>query len=129
MYVTKTGNLCNEASSKAEYAACIKDAKRFVFYREKYYCLLVSTSPEAKINNEAVKLAMDSKYAAAEILLKKVISEQKAKAAASNNIAIIYELSGRADEASRMYSLARQLEPGNAVFRKNAANMVSSRQF
>lgn len=126
LYITPTGVVCGKTdrNSLEEYETCMKKAKKTVFHKKKYFCLLASFSPEAEVNNAAVKLAVAGKTESAEMLFKEILTDSKTKAAASNNLGIICELSGRMSEAARMYASACHLEPDNTVFRRNAANMI-----
>ncbi|MCL1911610.1 MAG: hypothetical protein FWG13_05345, partial [Leptospirales bacterium] len=118
IYVTQTGNICENADE-----ACVKASKRFVFVRKKYFCLAVSFSAPAAVNNKAVELAQKGEYGAASILLKKITDDKEMEAAACNNLGLISELNGRPEDAAVMYTRACALEPNNVFFAKNLASL------
>ena len=117
VHITRAGIICENADD-----TCIKASKKFVFARKKYFCLVMSFSPSAAVNNKAVELAQKGEFAAASILLKAIINEKETEAAACNNLGLINELSGTGDAAA-MYSKACLLEPKNAFFAENLASI------
>ena len=118
IYITQTGVICKNADD-----ACVKASKKFVFTRKKYFCLAGSFSAPAAVNNKAVELAQKGEFAAASILLKKIVSEKEIEAAVCNNLGLISELTGGAEDAAVMYSKACMLEPGNIFFAQNLASL------
>ena len=118
IYVTQTGLICENADD-----TCVKASKRFVFVRKKYFCLAMSFSAPAAVNNKAVELAQKGEFSAASVLLKKIMDEKEIEAAACNNLGLINELNGRPEDAAVMYSRACMLEPNNVFFAKNLASL------
>ena len=118
IYITQTGVIC----ANTDDASCVKASKKFVFMRKKYFCLVMSFSPSAEVNNKAVELAQKGEFAAASILLRKIMDEKETEAAACNNLGLISELNGAGDAAA-MYSRACTLEPDNIFFAKNLASL------
>ncbi|MCL2025281.1 MAG: hypothetical protein FWG92_00545 [Leptospirales bacterium] len=117
IHITRTGAICENTDD-----ACVKASKKFVFARKKYFCLVMSFSPSAAVNNKAVELAQKEEFTAASILLKTIMNEKETEAAAYNNLGIISELSGTGNAAA-MYSRACLLEPNNIFFAKNLASL------
>jgi hypothetical protein len=93
--------------------------KQFVFYRKKYFCRIMGSSPAAIINGHAVDLALQGRLPGAMVLFRDVMKEAGAEAPACNNLAVIHEMLHERDRAFEMYSRACMLEPRNDVFRRN----------
>ncbi len=88
-------------------------------YYIRHLSLQVSFPPLADINNKAVGLTLDGKYAEAEILFSETLKEDANLAAAYNNLGIICELQNKNDAAFYMYSKACMIEPDNELYRRN----------
>lgn len=83
----------------------------------------MSFSASSTVNNKAVELAQRGEFTAASILLKKIMREEETEAAACNNLGLISELNGSAEDAAAMYSKACMLEPDNIFFAQNLASL------
>jgi len=118
IYITQTGAIC----ANTDDISCVSASKKFVFMRKKYFCLITSFSPSAAVNNKAVELAQKGEFAAASILLRKIMDEKETEAAVCNNLGLVGELNG-AGNAAVMYSRACTLEPSNIFFAKNLASL------
>ncbi len=91
---------------------------------QKYFTRMRSLSPVAVINNRAVELSAQGRFGEAEILFREVVAEDPREPAGYNNLGILCELSGRRDEAFRMYAAACRLRPGNAAFKRNFSSFA-----
>jgi len=85
----------------------------------KYFAVTRSTSPAAVINRKGVENALQGRFNEARNLFLEALKEDPDMAAAYNNLGIVYEVFGRKDESSAMYSRACLIEPDNTRFRKN----------
>jgi tetratricopeptide (TPR) repeat protein len=94
---------------------------------EKIFVRMISLSPVAAINNRAVDLSSQGRFGEAEILFREALAEDAGEAALYNNLGIICEISGRRDEAFRMYDAACRLKPGNRAFRQNFTSFADYR--
>lgn len=99
----------------------VKGSEKYVHrvYIRKYFVVLRSSTPTARINNRAVMLAEKGKFQEALILLHDAVKEDSRMGAAYNNLGIIYEIFGDGKKSFEYYSLACLLEPDNEYFRKN----------
>ena len=93
----------------------------------KYLAVPRPTSPAAIINKKGVELALGGRFNEARNLFLEALREDANMAAAYNNLGIVYEVFGRTDESTAMYSKARLLEPGNARFRQNFVGQGAGR--
>jgi len=96
--------------------------------KRRHFINLSENQPESEINNRAVSLALDGYCPEAEVLLLEIYKscDRKIKAAACNNLGIVYECSGNGVNAFDMYSTACMLAPKNMIFRENFLSFVDS---
>ncbi|MBP6993165.1 MAG: tetratricopeptide repeat protein [Spirochaetes bacterium] len=107
-----------------KYAAAEAGAPVIRLSAQKYFTRMRSLSPVAAINNRAVELSAQGRFGEAEILFREVVAEDPREPAGYNNLGILCELSGRRDEAFRMYAAACRLRPGNAAFKRNFSSFA-----
>ncbi len=105
-----------------------KDGKFIRAGAVRYLALICPPSPVAAINNRGVMLAAEGYHGAAGILFREAASEDRSSAAAINNSAVIYEITGRREDAFRMYTTACMLDPYNRRFRDNFNGFADYRE-
>lgn len=110
--------LAPEAARK-EVNDRVKVERSHIIHIVKYFAVTRSTSPAAVINRKGVEHALQGRFNEARNLFLEALKEDPNMAAAYNNLGIVYEVFGRKDESSAMYSRACLIEPDNTRFRKN----------
>lgn len=84
------------------------------------YCATgVTAGPLEAINSRGVRSLTAGRLNEAEILFNELVRENARNAAALNNLGVVYEITGRSEEAFDMYSRACLIEPDNDYFRHN----------
>lgn len=97
----------------------------FIFSSYRKLCLMRSSSPCALINNSGVQAVRKGRFTAAQSLFSEAVLDPSGRPAASNNLGILYELSGNREMAFMMYSQACMSAPGNSIFRKNFQSFLT----
>lgn len=78
---------------------------------------LPNKTTSAKILNKSVEYIKSGEYREAEILLKQIEHEEKAEI--FNNLAVLYEITGKRESALKYYHKACTLDKGNHLYREN----------
>lgn len=89
-----------------------------IFTTERYLSGLDNPDPAGRVLLKGAEEAIGKNYAEAEVLFTeaaKLVSDGSAE----NNLAVVFEASGRYDEAFRMYTNALLVSPDNNKFRSN----------
>jgi len=104
-----------------------KSAEKNIYYaRIKYLAVKYGDKNLDEILQRSYKEIKEGNYYSAVILLQDA-SEIWNNGAAENNLAVIYELTGKKNLAFTMYTKALLLSPENKIFKKNFLSFVNRR--
>ena len=93
---------------------------------QRFFCAEGSTRIYTEILEAGSSEALNGNLFGAEIIFLELKDSEK-NGAVENNLAIIYELSGKNSRAFEMYNSALLLSPGNSLFRKNYYCFISDK--
>lgn len=100
------------------------ESGKTIVYRPKFLARVYRFSGTGDINNRGVDLALQGNFDGAAACFMEVLAGGTLEAAASNNLGVVYDVTGRRDEAFAMYAKACLMEDDNEYFRMNFLSLV-----